>query len=246
MVNLLMRDFKTLIVMPTYNEVASAPAIINSVLTEAPHIDLLIVDDGSLDGTVEAIRDSLSTSFLERVSFLERTQKTGLGAAYLAGFDWGYQRNYELLIEMDADGSHQSSDLIKLLSAFHHNQNVDLVLGSRWIPNGAVVDWPKHREYLSRTANMYAGLILKSSVKDMTSGFRIYRASSLRKIDFRDIQSQGYCFQIEMTRKILDINGKVLEVPITFVERKYGSSKMNWKIVLEAMVRVTLWGLTKK
>lgn len=241
-----MRDLKTLIVMPTYNEVASAPAIIKSVLTEAPHVDLLIVDDGSHDGTVESIRASLSGSFVNRVSFLERTQKTGLGAAYLAGFDWGHQRNYELLIEMDADGSHQSSDLVKLLSAFQKNQNMDLVLGSRWIPNGSVVDWPMHREYLSRTANLYAGLILKSSVKDMTSGFRIYKASSLRKIDFRDIQSQGYCFQIEMTRKILDINGKVLEVPITFVERKYGSSKMNWKIVLEAMIRVTLWGLKRK
>jgi len=241
-----MRDPKTLVVMPTFNEAESAPSIINSVLAAAPHVDLLIVDDGSPDGTVEAIRDSLSGSFLDRVSFLERSQKSGLGAAYLAGFDWGYQRNYELLIEMDADGSHRSSDLVKLLSAFQKNQTLDLVMGSRWVPSGSVVDWPKHREYLSRIANLYAGLMLRSNVKDMTSGFRIYKASSLRKIDFRDIQSQGYCFQIEMTRKILDHDGKILEVPITFIERKYGSSKMNWKIVFEAVIRVTLWGLKRR
>jgi dolichol-phosphate mannosyltransferase len=119
-------------------------------------------------------------------------------------------------------------------------------MGSRWVPSGSVVDWPKHREYLSRIANLYAGLMLRSNVKDMTSGFRIYKASSLRKIDFRDIQSQGYCFQIEMTRKILDHDGKILEVPITFIERKYGSSKMNWKIVFEAVIRVTLWGLKRR
>jgi dolichol-phosphate mannosyltransferase len=147
---------------------------------------------------------------------------------------------------MDADGSHQSKDLAKLLQVLEGNEEVGLVLGSRWIPGGSVIDWPAHREYLSRSANVYARLMLRSKVRDMTSGFRVYKASELKKINFAGIQSQGYCFQIEMTRKILAQGGRVLEVPISFVERKYGSSKMNWKIVLEAMFRVTLWGFKRK
>lgn len=232
--------------MPTFNEVESAPLTIASVFELLPGVDVLVVDDGSQDGTVRAIKDTLSDNFSRSVFFLERAKKDGLGSAYLAGFSWGFQKDYDYLVEMDADGSHQSRDLAKLLQALEGNEEVGLVLGSRWIPGGSVIDWPVHREYLSRLANVYARLMLRSKVRDMTSGFRVYKASELKKINFAGIQSQGYCFQIEMTRKILAQGGEVLEVPITFVERRYGSSKMNWKIVLEAMYRVTLWGFKRK
>jgi dolichol-phosphate mannosyltransferase len=232
--------------MPTFNEVESAPLTIDSVLKLLPGVDVLVVDDGSQDGTVQEIKDTLSDNFSLRVFFLERAKKEGLGSAYLAGFSWGFQKDYRYLVEMDADGSHQSKDLAKLLQALEGNEEVDLVLGSRWMPGGSVIDWPTHREYLSRSANVYARLMLRSKVRDMTSGFRVYKVSELKKINLAGIQSQGYCFQIEMTRKILAQGGRVLEVPITFVERKYGSSKMNWKIVLEAMFRVTLWGFKRK
>jgi dolichol-phosphate mannosyltransferase len=232
--------------MPTYNEVESAPISINSVLALLPSVHILVVDDGSKDGTVRAIKDACSGEFSTRLFSLERPGKQGLGSAYLTGFEWGLERGYELLIEMDADGSHQSRDLAKLLDVFAANQTVDLVLGSRWVIGGCVIDWPIHREFLSRSANLYARWVLGCKVKDMTSGFRVYKASALKKIDFAGVQSDGYCFQIEMTQKIISCNGVVLEVPITFIERKFGSSKMNWKIVLEAMFRVTLWGIKRK
>ncbi len=241
-----MPDLRILVIMPTFNEVEGAPLTINSVLKFLPGVDVLVVDDGSLDGTVGVIKAALSDDFSKRAFFLERAKKEGLGSAYLAGFRWGFERDYDYLVEMDADGSHQSKDLAQLLQTLEGDEEIDLVLGSRWIAGGSVIDWPIHREYLSKSANLYARLMLRSKVNDMTSGFRIYKTSALRKVDFAGIQSQGYCFQIEMTRKILAERGKVVEVPITFVERKYGSSKMNWKIVLEAMVRVTLWGLIRR
>lgn len=239
-------DLRILVIMPTFNEVESAPVTIDSVLAFLPGVDVLVVDDGSLDGTVRVIKAALSDDFSKRTFFLERDSKEGLGSAYLAGFSWGFERHYDYLVEMDADGSHQSKDLDRLLQVLEGDREIDLVLGSRWIAGGSVIDWPIHREYLSKSANLYARFMLRSKVKDMTSGFRVYKTSALKKINFAGIKSQGYCFQIEMTRKILAQGGRVLEVPITFVERKYGSSKMNWKIVLEAMVRVTLWGLTRK
>lgn len=235
-----------LVVIPTFNEVESAPHLIRRIMALVSDIDVLVVDDGSTDGTSSAVHD-LSKEFpSNRISILQRDQKLGLGSAYCDGFKWGFSKGYLFLIEMDADGSHRAEDLVQLLKRLEENIGCDLLVGSRWINGGAVQDWSKYREYLSRLANTYARLLLKSHVRDMTSGFRIYKASTLKKIDFRDVQSQGYCFQIEMTRKIQNLGGTILEFPITFIERKYGSSKMNWKIVLEAIVRVTFWGLARK
>ena len=235
-----------LVVIPTFNEVESAPLLIRQILARVSDIDILVVDDGSTDGTSSAVHD-LSKEFpSNRISILQRDQKSGLGSAYCDGFKWGFSKGYLFLVEMDADGSHRPEDLVQLLKRLEENLGCDLLVGSRWINGGAVQDWSKYRECLSRLANTYARLMLKSHVKDMTSGFRIYKASTLKKIDLRDVQSQGYCFQIEMTRKIEILGGTILEFPITFVERKYGLSKMNWKIVLEAIVRVTLWGLSRK
>lgn len=181
-----------------------------------------------------------------QVNLLQRSEKMGLGSAYIEGFHWGFNKTYEYLIEMDADGSHRPDDLVQLLDEVKRNPETDLVIGSRWIQGGSVQDWPKHREYLSRVANRYAAFMLQSNVKDMTSGFRVYRSAALKELDLTSVQSQGYCFQIEMTKKVLANNGSVSELPITFVERKFGVSKMSLRIVLEAMVRVTLWGFTKR
>lgn len=166
-----------------------------------------------------------------------------MGAAYLAGFTWGIAHGYETLVEMDADGSHRPEDLVELIKVSRTNPHLDLVIGSRWVNGGAVRNWAKSRELLSRAANKYAKLMLGVGVNDVTAGFRVYTSSIIEQIDFSIVLSQGYCFQIEMTRKVLALNGKIREVPITFIEREFGVSKMNIKIVIEAMLRVTLWGL---
>ena len=233
------RDY--LVIVPTYNEITSVGHLLPQLLEL--NLDILVVDDGSPDGTADACRALGLES--GRIVVVERKKKLGLGSAYKAGFKYGEDRGYKFLIEMDADGSHQVSDLLTLMNAMN-NSEADLVIGSRWISGGAVQNWARRREWLSRSANVYAQLLLGSKVKDMTAGFRIYRTAKLIKIDLASVKSEGYCFQIEMTRKILAQGGRVLEVPITFVERKYGSSKMNWKIVLEAMFRVTLWGFKRK
>jgi dolichol-phosphate mannosyltransferase len=237
---------KILIIIPTYNEVESAPNLIQEVLGCIDGADILVVDDGSTDGTPRAV-ESLGKSYRKgQINLLQRSKKLGLGSAYIAGFNWGFYNSYELLIEMDADGSHRPEDLVQLLDVLKENPETGLVIGSRWTKGGTVRDWPKYREYLSRSANRYAAFMLRSEVKDMTSGFRVYNSTELKKLDLTSIQSQGYCFQIEMTRKVLAINGSVVEWPITFVERKFGASKMSLRIVFEAMVRVTLWGMTKR
>ena len=238
-----MRPPKVLVVIPTYNEIESAPYLISQICELLPGVDILVVDDNSPDGTANAVARLNQGILKGRVSVLRRTEKAGLGAAYLAGFGWGIAHGYEAIAEMDADGSHRPKDLVKLLETFNSDPSIDLVIGSRWVKGGSVRDWAKAREILSRCANKYAGLMLRSQIKDMTAGFRVFKSSALQAIDFSTVKSQGYCFQIEMARKVLASGGKIQEVPITFVERKFGSSKMNFKIVFEAMVRVTLWGL---
>jgi dolichol-phosphate mannosyltransferase len=238
-----MRPPKVLVVIPTYNEIESAPCLISQICELLPGVDILVVDDNSPDGTANAVAGLNQGILKGRVSVLRRTEKAGLGAAYLAGFGWGIAHGYEAIAEMDADGSHRPKDLVKLLETFNSDPSIDLVIGSRWVKGGSVRDWAKAREILSRCANKYAGLMLRSQIKDMTAGFRVFKSSALQAIDFSTVKSQGYCFQIEMARKVLASGGKIQEVPITFVERKFGSSKMNFKIVFEAMVRVTLWGL---
>ncbi len=238
-----MNEPKTLVVIPTYNEIESVPRLISKVSSILGDVHLLIVDDGSPDGTADAVVAMNQAELQGRIHVLRRPQKAGLGAAYIAGFEWGFAHGYAAMVEMDADGSHRPEDLVKLLKEFYSDPTFDLVIGSRWIKGGSVVNWAKKRELLSRSANKYAGFMLGSSVKDITAGFRVFRSSTLRRIDFSTVKSQGYCFQIEMAKKVLEFNGKIKEVPITFVEREFGVSKMNIKIVIEAMLRVTLWGL---
>ena len=237
---------KTLVVIPTYNEIESVPRLISKVCELLPSVHILVVDDGSPDGTANAVKALNQGELKGRIFVLRREEKAGLGAAYLAGFEWGFVQGYEAMVEMDADGSHRPEDLVTLLKVFYSDPSIDLVIGSRWVEGGSVMNWAKKRELLSRSANKYAGFMLGSSVKDMTAGFRVFKSSALQRIDFSTVKSQGYCFQIEMARKVLAFNGKIKEVPITFVEREFGVSKMNMKIVVEAMVRVTLWGLHLK
>lgn len=238
-----MRTPKTLVIVPTFNEVESAPRLISRVSELVPDVHILVVDDGSPDGTADVVENMAQGELVGRIFVLRRKEKSGLGAAYLAGFSWGIENGYETLIEMDADGSHRPEDLVNLIKISRANPNFDLIIGSRWVQGGAVRNWAKSRELLSRAANKYAKLMLNVGVNDVTAGFRVYKTSIIERIDFSTVLSQGYCFQIEMTRKVLSLKGKIKEVPITFLEREFGVSKMNMKIVVEAMLRVTLWGL---
>lgn len=233
------RDY--LVIVPTYNEITSIGILLPQLLEL--NLDILVVDDGSPDGTADACRQLGLES--GRIVVVERKKKLGLGSAYQAGFKYGEDRGYKYLIEMDADGSHQVSDLRSLMVAMEQEQP-DLVIGSRWVSGGSVQNWARSREWLSRSANIYARLLLGGKVRDMTAGFRIYRTEKLLQIDLPSVKSEGYCFQIEMTKRMAQINGTILEVPITFVERKYGVSKMSKKIVFEAIYRVTAWGLGAK
>lgn len=230
---------KTLVIMPTYNEAETLADTIAKLFEFNPEVDLLVVDDNSPDGTAE-IALGMSSRF-PKLSLLSRESKGGLGPAYLAGFDWALDRGYELIVEMDADGSHQGKDLVALLVAA---RDADLVLGSRWISGGAVVNWPLGRQLISRIGNRYASVMLGTKIRDMTSGFRVYRAALLRELDLSEVSSQGYSFQVEMAY-LCSQNGKVVEIPITFVERIGGISKMTSAIVLEALAKVTSWGLKR-
>lgn len=233
------RDY--LVIVPTYNEITSIGILLPQLLEL--NLDILIVDDGSPDGTADACRAIALES--GRIVVVERKKKLGLGSAYKAGFKYGEDRGYKYLIEMDADGSHQVSDLHNLIKAMDTTDS-DLIIGSRWISGGAVKNWARRRQWLSRSANVYARLALGGKVKDMTAGFRIYRTTKLIQIDLDSVKSEGYCFQIEMTKRLSQIDGRILEVPITFIERQYGVSKMSKKIVFEAIYRVTTWGLSAK
>lgn len=235
---------RVLVVMPTYNEAQTLPMTLTKLLDRVSSVDVLVVDDGSPDGT-GALADEMAAAN-PRVSVMHRTSKDGLGAAYLAGFSWGLERGYDVICEMDADGSHRAADLPLILEELEANPNASLVLGSRWVPGGAVENWPKHREFLSRGGNTYVRVMLDLGLKDATGGFRAYRSSALKALDFEQIQSHGYCFQVDMARSVLEHGGEVREVPITFVERTAGESKMSGNIVAEALLKVTGWGVEKR
>jgi dolichol-phosphate mannosyltransferase len=220
----------SLVVIPTYNEAESIPKILDGL--KHLDVDVLVIDDGSPDGTAEIVR-------ARNIEVIEREGKQGLGSAYRTGFAIGIQRGYSYIIEMDADGSHQIKDLETMMEWIGSS---DLLIGSRWVADGAIENWSKFREYLSRSANMYANLLLSLGVKDTTSGFRIYTSALLKKMEISTIRSEGYCFQIEMTRRAISRGGSIAEVPITFVERVHGTSKMSFAIALEAVVRITAWG----
>ncbi|OII68497.1 MULTISPECIES: polyprenol monophosphomannose synthase [unclassified Streptomyces] len=227
-----------LVIIPTYNEAENIKPIVTRVRAAVPDAEILIADDNSPDGTGK-LADELAAED-DKVHVLHRKGKEGLGAAYLAGFRWGMEHGYGVLVEMDADGSHQPEELPRLLTAL---KSADLVLGSRWIPGGRVVNWPKSREFLSRGGSTYSRLLLGVPIRDVTGGFRAFRRETLEGIGLDDVASQGYCFQVDLARRAVAAGFHVIEVPITFVEREHGDSKMSRDIVVEALWRVTAWGV---
>jgi dolichol-phosphate mannosyltransferase len=232
---------RVLVIIPTYNERETVRPAVRRVLDALADADVLVADDNSPDGTGE-IADELA-SHEPRVHVLHRPGKAGLGAAYLAGFRWGMGRGYDVLVEMDADGSHPATALPDLVAGL---ADADLVIGSRWVPGGAVSNWPRSREVLSRGGNQYVRAMLGIDVRDATAGFRAFRRSTLDAIDLDTVRSQGYCFQVDLTRRVVDAGLRVVEVPITFVEREQGESKMSRAIVAEALWRVTVWGVDRR
>jgi dolichol-phosphate mannosyltransferase len=229
------------VIIPTYNERDNLEPIVNRVRTSVPGADILVVDDNSPDGTGE-IADKLATED-SQVHVLHRQEKAGLGAAYIAGFTWALEQGYGVMVETDADGSHDPADMPGLLAAL---ERADLVIGSRYIPGGTTVNWPKSREFLSRAANMYVRMLLGIGVHDATAGYRAYRAGTLRAIGLDEVDSQGYCFQIDLTLRTAQEGFRIAEVPITFTERAKGSSKMSQAIVVEALLRVAQWGIAAR
>ncbi len=233
-----MTESLVLVCIPTYDEAANVERIVRRVRSAVPAAHVLVVDDNSPDGTGQ-IADTLAAGD-QQVHVLHRAGKEGLGAAYLEAFQWALDRGYEVVVEMDADGSHRPEELPTLLAALEGG--ADLALGSRWVEGGRVVNWPRSREVLSRGGNTYARLALGIPLRDATGGYRAFRATTLKGLDLADVESQGYCFQVDLARRAIDLGFTVVEVPITFVEREAGVSKMSRSIVGEALWRVTVWG----
>ena len=227
-----------LAVIPTYNERDNIERILERLLASVPEIHVLVVDDDSPDGTGKIAEELAAGN--GRVHVLHRPGKAGLGAAYIAGFEWALAAGYDVVIEMDADGSHPPEQLPRLLTAL---RDADLVLGSRYVPGGAVVNWPISRELLSRGGNAYTRLMLGLALRDATGGYRAYRRETLEAVEFRNVASQGYCFQVDLARRVVRAVFRVREVPITFVDRERGESKMSGSIVREALLRITRWGV---
>lgn len=232
---------RVVVVIPTYNEASNLAWIVGRLRAAQPEVDVLVVDDGSPDGT-GAIADELAAAD-PQVQVLHRTAKAGLGAAYLHGFQVALAAGYDVIGEMDADGSHQPEQLDRLLTAL---QSADLVIGSRWIPGGSVVNWPRRRELLSRGGNLYVRMLLGIQVKDATAGYRLFRRTTLEKIDLATVESTGYVFQTDMVARALAAGLTVREVPIEFVERVRGDSKMSGAVAAESLKRITAWGLRER
>jgi dolichol-phosphate mannosyltransferase len=229
------------VVLPTYNERENLEGMIRRLRQSVPDAGLLIVDDGSPDGT-GALGRQLAASD-PRIHVLQRTAKEGLGAAYLAGFAWALERGADVVVECDADGSHQPEELPRLIAALPGH---DLVVGSRWVRGGRIVNWPLSRRALSLGGSLYARTLLRLRERDVTGGYRAFRADALRAVGLGRVDSLGYCFQIEMLWRAERAGLRVVEVPITFVEREHGVSKMNRGIVTEALWRVTAWGFAHR
>jgi dolichol-phosphate mannosyltransferase len=231
---------KTLVLIPTFNEISTLKNSVTELLEVNPSVDVLVIDDNSPDGTgYLADRLALEDS---RVHVLHRSSKAGLGRAYIAGFKWGIEAGYELLVQMDADGSHRPKDLPKLLAK---SSEAQLVIGSRWVKGGEVANWPKYRQLISQFGNWYAAAALNSKLKDMTAGFRIYQSELLGRLDLEGIEAQGYGFQVEMTYQTQKLGIEIIEVPIQFIEREDGVSKMTLDIVVEAFLLCTKWGILR-
>ena len=232
---------RVVMVVPTYDEADNLAWIVRRLREAHPDVHVLVVDDNSPDGTGK-IADELAAAD-DSVQVLHRTEKGGLGAAYKHGFRVALDQGYDVIGEMDADGSHQPEQLHLLLDAL---READLVIGSRWIPGGSVVNWPFRRELLSRGGNLYVRLLLGVSVRDATAGYRLFRRSALEAIDLASVESTGYVFQTDMVTRCLRIGLRVREVPIEFVERVRGDSKMSGQVAAESLRRVTTWGLRER
>ncbi len=232
-----------LVVIPTYNERDNIESIVTRLHAALPTTHVLVVDDGSPDGTGDIADEMAKNDTGGRIHVMHRAEKNGLGAAYVAGFRWGLDRDYAVLVEMDADGSHAPEDLPRLLAAL---TDADLSIGSRYVPGGKIVNWPARRYFLSWGANVYSRVALGAKVKDMTGGFRAYRRAVLEKIRIDNVASQGYCFQVDLGWRTIEAGFTVVEVPITFTERVHGQSKMSGDVIREALIRVTKWGLRRR
>lgn len=232
---------RVLVVIPTYNEADNIREIVGRLRAAVPEAGVLVADDNSPDGT-GAIADELAAAD-DQIQVLHRPGKQGLGAAYIAGFGWAADHGYDVVVEMDADGSHAPEELPRLLNAL---RSADVTIGSRWVPGGKVLNWPKYRHGVSRAGNLYVRMALRMPIRDATAGFRAYRMTALNKIDLSRIASQGYCFQVDLTWQAAQAGLHIIEVPITFVERERGKSKMSSKIVYEAYWRVTAWGVQSR
>lgn len=232
---------RVVVIIPTYNERENLGMIVDRVRVSVPDAHVLVVDDNSPDGT-GTVADQLAAADAQ-VHVLHRAEKKGLGAAYIAGFRWALDEGFGAMVEMDADGSHQPEQLRFLLAGLDHS---DLVIGSRWVPGSYVINWPKSRQLLSRSGNAYARLILGIGLRDLTAGYRVYRNTALQRIGLENLQSQGYCFQVDLTVRAVQAGLVVIELPITFVERAVGTSKMSGAIIAEALWRITQWGVTAR
>ncbi len=230
---------RVLVIIPTYNESQNIESVTTRLRVAVPDAHVLIADDNSPDGTGD-IADRLAAND-DHVHVMHRQGKQGLGAAYLAGFRWGLDKGYDVLVQHDADGSHQPEELPRLLEAIA--DGADMVKGSRWVPGGSVVNWPASRKFISKGGSLWTRLWLGIPVKDATGGFNAFRASTLKGLNLDEVASAGYCFQIDMVWRALKHGFKVVEVPIAFVERELGDSKMSRNIVIEALIRTTLWGI---
>jgi len=230
---------RTLVVLPTYQEAENIAEVLRRLRAAAQAVDVLVVDDSSPDGTA-AIAKAAGHE-MGGVDVLVRATKSGLGSAYRAGFAEGLARGYDVLVEMDSDLSHDPARLPSLLAAVE--AGADLALGSRYVPGGSIPNWPFHRRWLSRSGNRYASLVLGLAVRDATSGFRAYRSDVLRRIDLESVSADGYGFQIEMAYRVASGGGQIVELPIEFVDRERGTSKMSFRIIAEALLLVTWWGL---
>lgn len=227
------------VVIPTYNEADNIEPIVERTLAAVPNADILIVDDNSPDGTGE-IGDKLAEVHGE-VHVLHRDHKQGFGAAYREAFDWALHHDYEAVVEMDADGSHQPEDVPRLLQSL---DRADVALGSRWVPGGRAENWPRRRTFLSRGANLYARLALGLKLRDVTGGFRAFRREALERLHPDDLDSRGYCFQVDLAHRAAEAGMRSVEVPIVFRERERGQSKMSLAVIAEAVWRVTVWAFT--
>ena len=235
---------KALIVIPTYNEIESLPSALDRVRKHAPEADILVVDDGSPDGTGDYADTRANED--SHIHVLHRSEKNGLGPAYLAGFSWALAAGYELIVEMDADGSHRAEDLALLIQRAEMADEPDLVIGSRWVSGGATEGWDAKRVALSKAGNLYINAMLGLRVKDATAGFRVFRASILRRMDLSRVEALGYGFQVNMTKLVDEAGGRIVEMPITFLEREAGQSKLSGGIFTEELSLVTRWGVVKR